>query len=171
MVYNSARCKMKRFVFFVIGVMIALVFASGCSKDVIVTQSSVYEFDITFSNATGKQIVTGNYTKLQDTNLSTQAILAYIKIGNTSGQDVWMPLPSTNELQLYDYAFTDNGIFVFSADAGEGYTWTADFTMQYRLILIPRTVIASKSMNEIENTDYNTVMKEFDLYNAPVIRK
>ena len=80
MVYNSARCKMKRFVFFVIGVMIALVFASGCSKVVTVTQSSVYEFDITFSNATGKQIVTGNYTKLQDTNLSTQAILAYIKI-------------------------------------------------------------------------------------------
>lgn len=171
MVYNSARCKMKKSVFFVIGIMSAMVLAFGCSKVVTVTQSNVYEFDITFSNAAGKQIVTENYTKLQDDNLSNTAVLAYIKIGNTSGQDVWMHLPSNNESQLFDYAFTDKGIFVFSADAGEGYTWTGDFTMKYRLILIPKTVLASKSMNEVENTDYNAVMKEFELYNAPVIRK
>ena len=169
MVYNSARCKMKRCVFFVIGVMIALIFASGCTK--VVTQSSVYEFNITFSNAAGKQSVTENYTELNGNNLSTNAVLAYIYIGNASGEEVWMPLPSHNGTELYDYAYSDNGIFVFSADAGDGYTWTGNFTMKYRVILIPKTVLTSKSMKEIENTDYNAVMKDFDLYEAPVQRK
>ena len=82
-----------------------------------------------------------------------------------------MPLPTTVDATSYDYAYTDSGIFIFNADAGEGNVWTTDFSLKYRVIQIPRTVIASKSMNEIENTDYNTVMKEFDLYNAPVIRK
>lgn len=169
MVYNSAQCKMKRSVFFVISVMIALVFASGCTK--VVTQSNVYEFNITFSNAAGKQSVTENYTGLQGNNLSTDAVLAYIYIGNASGENVWMPLPSHNENTLYDFAYSDNGIFVFSADAGEGYTWTGNFTMKYRVILIPRTVLTSKSMEELKGADYNTVMKELDLYETHVLRK
>ena len=171
MVYNSARCKMKRCVFFVIGVMIALVFASGCSKDVIVTQSKVHEFTIKFSNVANKQTVTEGYAELKGVVSSSDAILVYCYFGNASGEDIWMPLPTTVDATSYEYAYTDSGIFIFNADAGEGNVWTTDFSLKYRVIQIPRTVIASKSMNEIENTDYNTVMKEFDLYNAPVIRK
>ena len=74
MVYNSARCKMKRCVFFVIGVMIALVFASGCSKDVIVTQSKVHEFTINFSNVANKQTVTEGYAELKGVVSSSDAV-------------------------------------------------------------------------------------------------
>lgn len=171
MVYNSARCKMKRYLFFVIGVMIALVFASGCTKVVTVTQSNVYEFNVTFSNAADKQAVAESYTGLQGKINSSDAILVYVYFGNTSGEDIWMPLPAHVETRFYDYAYTDNGIFVFTADAGDGYTWTGNITLKYRVIQIPKIVMASKSMNEVENTDYNAVMKEFELYNAPVIRK
>lgn len=167
--YNAAQSKMKRILVFIAGIMIALVFASGCTK--VVTQSSVYEFNITFSNAADKQIVTETYTALKDNNLSSYAVLAYIYIGNASGEDVWTPLPTLNGSEYYDYAYTDNGIFAFSADAGDGYVWTNNLTLKYRLILIPKTVLTSKSTKEIENKDYNEVMNEFGLYESTVIKK
>lgn len=169
MVYNSAQCKMKRSLFFVIGVMIALVFASGCTK--VVNQSNVYEFNITFSNAADKQSVTESYTGLNGKIISSDAILVYVYVGNASGEDIWMPLPTHFETKFYDYAYTDNGIFVFTADAGEGYTWTKDFTLKYRVIQIPNIAVVSKSFEELRASDYNTVVKELNLYEAPIIRK
>ena len=168
MVYNSAKCKMKKSLFFIVGVVVAMFFATGCTK--VVTQSSVYEFNITFSNAADKQIVTETYTALKDNNLSSYAVLAYIYIGNASGEDVWTPLPTLNGAEYFDYAYTDNGIFVFSADAGDGYVWTNNLTLKYRLILIPKTVLTSKSTKEIENKDYNEVMKAYNLYEGNVIK-
>ena len=82
-----------------------------------------------------------------------------------------MPLPATIDQVLYDYAYTDNGIFVFNADAGTGNVWTTDFTLKYRVIQIPRTAVVSKSMEELKVADYNSVVKELDLYDAPVLRK
>ena len=169
MVYNSARCKMKRCVFFVIGVMIALVFASGCTK--VVTQSTVHEFNVTFSNVANRQSVSEGYTGLKGYVCSTDAVLVYAYFGNASGEDIWMPLPATINTALYDYAYTDNGIFIFNADAGDGNVWINDFSLKYRVIQIPRTAIVSKSIEELKADDYNEVIKELDLYNAPVIRK
>lgn len=169
MVYNSARCKMKRCVFFVIGVMIALVFASGCTK--VVTQSTVHEFNVTFSNVANKQTVTEAYAELKGVVSSSDAILVYCYFGNASGEDIWMPLPTTVDATSYEYAYTDSGIFIFNADAGDGNVWINDFSLKYRVIQIPRTAIVSKSIEELKANDYNEVMKEFDLYNAPVIRK
>ena len=151
--------------------MIALVFASGCTKDVIVTQSKVHEFTVTFSNVANKQSVSAGYTELKGVVSSSDAILVYVYFGNTSGEDIWMPLPATINTALYDYAYTDNGIFIFNADAGDGNVWTTDFSLKYRVIQIPKTVVASKSMEELKAADYNTVVKELELYEAPVLRK
>ncbi len=151
--------------------MIALVFASGCSKDVIVTQSKVHEFTIKFSNVANKQTVTEAYAELKGVVSSSDAILVYCYFGNASGEDIWMPLPATINTALYDYAYTDNGIFIFNADAGDGNVWINDFSLKYRVIQIPRTAIVSKSIEELKPDDYNEVIKELDLYHAPVIRK
>jgi len=169
MVYNSARCKMKRYVFFVIGVMIALVFASGCTK--VVTQSNVHEFNVSFTNVANKQTVSEGYTGLKNIVNSSDAILVYIYFGNASDEDIWMPLPATINTALYDYAYTESGIFIFNADAGEGNVWTTDFSLKYRVVQIPRTAVVSKSMEELKAADYNTVVKELDLYETPVLRK
>lgn len=166
MVYNSARCKMKRCIFLVIGAMIAFVFASGCTK--MVTQSYIYEATIQFNDATGKQLATQNYTELKGQFSSSDAVLVYMKIANVSGEDLWMPLPLIDGTKLYEYAFTDNGIFAFTADAGEGYTWINNFTNTYRIIKIPRSVLVTKSTTAL---DYNEVMKDYNLYEAPIIRK
>ena len=171
MVYNSSRCKMKRCVFFVIGVIIALVFASVCSNDIIITQSKVHEFTINFSNVANKQTVTEGYAELKGVVSSSDAILVYCYFGNASGEDIWMPLPTTVDATSYEYAYTDSGIFIFNADAGEGNVWTTDFSLKYRVIQIPKTVVASKSMEELKAADYNTVVKELELYEAPVLRK
>lgn len=168
MVYNSAQCNMKKGLLFIASIIMALVLSSGCTK--VVTQSNVYEFNITYSNAADKQSVTGNYTGLNGQISSTDAILVYIYVGNTSGEDIWMSLPAHIDTYSYDYAYTDNGIFVFSADAGEGYTWTKDFTLKYRVIRIPNIAVVSKSIEELRASDYNTVMKELNLYETQVIR-
>ena len=169
MVYNSARCKMKKSVFFIVGVIVAMFLASGCTK--VVTQSTVNEFSITFSNVSGKQAVTESYTGLKGSISSSDAILVYIYFGNTSGEDIWMPLPATINTMFYDYAYTDSGIFVFTADAGNGNVWTSDFSLKYRVIKIPRTALVSKSTSSVNTMDYNEVMKEYNLYEAPIIRK
>ena len=169
MVYNSARCKMKKSVFFIVGVIMAMFLASGCKK--VVTQSTINEFNVTFSNVSGKQSVTESYTGLKGNISSSDAILVYVYFGNASGEDIWMPLPATVNTFLYDYAYTDSGIFVFTADAGDGNVWTTDFSLKYRVINIPRTATVSKSTGSVNTMDYNDVMKEYNLYEAPVIRK
>ena len=169
MVYNSARCKMKKYVFFSVVALITLMLASGCTK--VVTQSTVHEFSITFSNVSNKQSVVENYIGLKDKISSSDAILAYIYFGNTSGEDIWMPLPAMVTPAYYDYAYTDSGIFVFTADAGNGNVWTSDFSLKYRVIQIPRTAVVSKSIEELKTADYNTVVKELDLYETPILRK
>ncbi len=169
MVYNSAQCKMKRSLFFVIGVMIALVFASGCTKTV--TQSSIHEITITFDNAAGNQLATKATNELSSYFSSRDAIIAYIYIGNSSGEEMWMPLPLLNGTESYEYAYTDNGIFAFTADAGDGYTWANNFSKKYRIIKIPNIAVVSKSVEELRESDYNTVVKELNLYEAPIIRK
>lgn len=160
---------MKKNILFLISAMIVLAFTSGCTK--VVTQSNVYEFSITFSNVAGKQTVTEGYTGLKDKFNSSDAILVYVYFGNTSGEDVWMPMPATVNTASYEYAYTDSGVLILNADAGDGNVWTTDFSLKYRVIQIPRTALVSKSMIEIDNTDYNAVMKEFDLYEVPVVRK
>ena len=169
MVYNSARCKMKKSVFFIVGVIVAMFLASGCTK--VVTQSTVNEFSITFSNVSGKQAVTESYTGLKGTICSTDAVLVYVYFANASGEDIWMPLPATVNTTLYDYAYTDSGIFVFNADAGIGNVWTSDFSLKYRVIKIPRTALVSKSTGSVNTMDYNEMMQTYNLYDAPIIRK
>lgn len=169
MVYNSARCKMKKSVFFIVGVIVAMFLASGCTK--VVTQSTIYEASVAFNDATGKQQSTQSYTELKGQFSQSDAVLVYMKIANVSGDDLWMPLPLINGNELFEYAFTDNGIFAFTADAGDGYTWTNNFTNTYRIIKIPRTALVTKSSGSVNTMDYNEVMKEYNLYEAPVIRK
>jgi len=168
MVYNSAQCNMKKGLLFIASIIMALVLSSGCTK--VVTQSNVYEIEITFDNAAGNQIASKGTSELCDYYHSSDAVLVYIYIGESSGEKMWMPLPMINENDVYEYTYTENGIFAFTADAGEGYTWTNNFTAKYRVILIPKTAIVSKSMEEIESYDYNTVMKELNLYETQVIR-
>lgn len=169
MVYNSAHIKMKKNVFFIVSVIVAMFLVSGCTK--VVTQSSVHEFNVTFSNVSNKQTVTESYTGLKGSISSSDAILVYVYFGNTSGEDIWMPLPATVTPFFYDYAYTDSGIFVFTADAGNGNVWTTDFSLKYRVINIPRTAVVSKSTGSVNTMDYNEVMQTYNLYDAPVIRK
>ena len=168
MVYNSVRCEMKRYVFLTIGAMMALLVASGCTK--VVTQSSVHEISITFDNAAGNQMASKGYAELENYFHPSDAVLVYMYVGSASGEEMWMPLPMVNGNELYEYAYTDNGIFAFTADAGEGYTWVNNFSKTYRIILVPRTAIVSKSAVEVDRNDYNSVMKAYNLYECNVIR-
>jgi len=160
---------MKRCLFFIVGAMIAMFIVSGCTK--IVTQSSVHELTITFDNAAGNQLVSKGTPDLCGYFNSSDAVLVYMYIGNTSGEDMWMPLPLVNGNEMYEYGYTDNGIFAFTADAGEGYTWTRNFSNKYRVILIPKTALVTKSTGEVDTNDYNEVMKAYNLYESSVIRK
>ena len=167
MVYNSAQCKMKRSIFLVIGVMIAFVFASGCAKEA--TLSTVYEVTITFDDAAGNQLATQAYTELKNQFSPSDAILVYMTVANVSGDDLWMPLPLIDGSQYYEYAYSDNGIFAFTANAGEDYVWTNVFSKTYRIIKIPRSSLVTKSA--VDFNDYNEVMRAYNLYDAPVVRK
>jgi hypothetical protein len=159
---------MKRSLFFIVGVVIAMFFATGCTK--VVTQSYVYEVTISFDNANGNQLATKAYGDLKGMFCSTDAVLVYMKVDDSTGDDLWMPLPFIEGNFLFEYAFTDNGIFAFTADAGEGYTWTKNFSCTYRIVRIPRVTETSKSTDEVNTNDYNEVMKAYNLYEGNVIK-
>ncbi len=164
--YNSAKIKMKKN-FIIISILILAAFTTSCHKEVV--QCLTYDLKATFENAEGKRCVAVSTDKYKYLISTDNAVLMYVKIGNASGEDVWMPLPAHNDSELYDFAFTDSGILVLSADAGEGYIWSKpSFVRYYRLIIIPKTVYTSKLEQGVDHSNYNEVVKAYNLYESAI---
>lgn len=164
--YNSAKIKMKKN-FIIISILIIAALTTSCHKEVV--QCFSYDLKATFENAEGERCVTVATDKYQNRIGTDDAILMYVKVGNTSGEDIWMPLPLQTDSELYDFAFTDSGILVLTADAGEGYVWsTPTFVKYYKLIVMPKIVYTSNLEQGVDHSNYNEVVKAYNLYESAI---
>ena len=155
---------MKRIFIVLIGAIVMLFAASSCHK--LVQQSNVYEVSVNLiSNAYGTG-AGANYSGLAGKIKTTDAVLVYGEVDD----DIWMSLPADYEDDTYTYAFDSNGNFAFAV-VYNGYTWTQGETMNYRIIIIPQSVLTEKKAEGVDHNNYNEVMKAYNLYESNVIMK
>lgn len=166
----TGKNEMKRFLLPVLCLFSAMIFMTGCGNKEI-TQSFVYKVTVEFSDAAGKQVAMQSCDKLYNKIDENSAVLVYAYVSDSNGEKVWTPLPCTIEGILFDYVYTDNGIFVFSVDAGEGMAWNKSFSQTYKIIQIPQTVYAAKLAEGVNHDNYHEVMKEYQLYESVEIQK
>ncbi|MBQ6276127.1 MAG: hypothetical protein IJK62_05420 [Bacteroidales bacterium] len=155
---------MKRNFIILIGAIVMMFAASSCQK--LVQQSNVYEIEIDLISIANGSAANAVYEGLAGKIKTTDAVLVYGEVDD----DIWMALPADYQDDTYTYAFDSNGNFVFEV-IYNGYTWTQGETMNYRIIIIPQDVLTEKKAEGVDHNNYNEVMKAYDLYNTPVIRK
>ena len=157
---------MKRNFIILIGAIVMLFAASSCEKTV--EQSNVWEITVGLTPNTDGSLAVGTYNDLIGKFQSTDAVLVYANIED----DTWMAMPGFSyDGEYHYYEFSDDGGFLFIATPSSGYIWTGNFTMDYRIIRIPHYAYTEKKAEGVDHNNYNEVMKAYDLYNTPVIRK
>lgn len=155
---------MKRNFIILIGAIVMLFTASSCEKTV--EQSKVYEISVEMITNADGSVASAVYKELAGEIKSTDAVLAYVLL-----DDAWQPMPAFYDGESYIYAFDDDGYFRFDAFPTNGYVWTGNFKQDYRIIRIPHYAYTEKKAEGVDHNNYNEVMKAYDLYNTPVIRK
>lgn len=142
-----------------------LFIASSCEKTV--KQSDVYEVQVAMTPLNGTLAV-GEFDDLSNSFYDTDAILVYVSTGDES----WMPLPTVDGDEEYTYELYNDGVLVFYDEIIYGnLVFTGTFENSYRIIRIPHYAYTQKKAEGVDHNNYNEVMKAYDLYNAPVIRK
>ena len=135
----------------------------GCQKDDhqhSLYQTEVYTFDVTYIGA-GQRIASCSSVSvpLYSTN---DAVLVYTNTSSSS--TCWTPQPyQTTDGYNFWYQVWDGGHFIFYADAGEGYHWVNNFTKQIKIVVIPSWVHTETLSKEIDYSNYDEVVKFFNL--------
>ena len=163
--YNWQKKKMKKKFIILISAIVMLFAVSSCEKTV--EQSDVFEISVEMiTNADGSE-ADGVYKGLAGMFQSTDAVLVYAEVED----GVWLALPGIYDGAQYSYIFDDNGNFIFGALPKNGYVWTGNFTMYYRIIRIPHFAFTEKKAEGVNHEDYNEVMKAYNLYEAQIHRR
>ncbi|MCP1995887.1 hypothetical protein [Flavobacterium sp. HSC-61S13] len=111
--------------------------------------------------------------------LKTDHLLVYHLDQVVNGEDVWKMTPATyyigSENLIYNFDFTrlDFKLFldtnIANIDRVDGGAWTNKQT--FRVVIIPGYMpkrSLDTSSTAVENTDYNTIIKKYNLENAPI---
>lgn len=112
--------------------------------------------------------------------LPTDHLLVYRLDGVDNGVDVWRILPQTYFFGtvgdiIYNFDFTKFDFRLFldtnigNVDKLDGGAWTNKQT--FRVVIIPGYMpnrSLDTSSTAVENTDYNTIIKKYNLENAPI---
>lgn len=139
--------------------------ASSCEKTV--EQSDVYEVQVVMT-LQDETLAIGEFEGLSNRFSDTDAILVFVSTGDES----WMPLPAVDGDEEHTYELYNDGVLVFYDEIIYGnLVFTRNFENTYRIIRIPHYAYTQKIAEGVDHNNYNEVMKAYDLYNAPIIRK
>lgn len=133
--------------------------------------SEVYEVaNISFTSA-------NNYSVLIPLNpaiYTSDMVLVYRLVGNDNGNDIWKLLPevyytANGSLDFgYEYDFTSNDVSInmFGNDLGTVNN-TNRINQILRIVILPGT-LTSKSSNKPDYSDYNAVIKKYNIDDSNV---
>ena len=139
--------------------------ASSCEK--AVEQSDVYEIQVTMTPK-NNSLAVGEYEGLCNSFSDTDALLIYV----STGEESWMPLPAVYSDEEYTYElYNDGGIVFYDEIIYGNMVFTGSFENSYRIIRIPHFAFTEKKAEGVDHSNYNEVMRAYNLYEAPIIRK
>lgn len=167
-------------------VLLACLTLTGCKKEDYsdtyafknhnheVTQTNVYYLNVTYTGIGQQLAESGCIESLWNKCTREDAVLVYSKEGqNTSGSTIYWqlnPFIASDGRTNYYYHQGDGGLFYFFADAGEGYHWTSNPTKYFKIVVIPHSVYTAKSAEGVDHSNYDEVVKAYNINEAEAIR-
>ena len=138
-----------------------------------VTQTNVYYLTVTYTGSGQQLAESGLINNLWYKCTREDAVLVYSKVGqNASGEIIYwrlQPFIESNGANYY-YEQGDNGFFYFYADAGANYTWNSNFSVYTKIVVIPHTVYAEKSAQGVDHSNYEEVVKAYNIDETKAIK-
>ena len=152
----------KYFSIFMLALLSLVVFS--CKEDEYDTYSKAFDVSATFTMMNGDPQLYGYYRQLPETLIDGDVMLVYRNV-----EGVWQQIPRTlylsggDELD-YDFDFTSTDVQLY---ANGNYTLSTRPTylsgQVFRIVMVPASAISGKSAAGVNLSDYNAVVKYYNI--------
>ena len=154
---------MKKAVKMALIMLVGVFILAGCSKDdketVVVRQTRVYYYGNVVCFGRGQRYAVSNEYYPSEKISAQDVVLAYVLL-----EGAYVPMPVLYLSDYYIFECRTNGSIVFTLDAGEGYTWNSDMTLnKIKVVVIPHEVEVTMKSKGIDLSKYEEVARYCNL--------